>query len=300
MSKYVPDIISHRWVIIASQRLARPDQNGNAKKGTAKSKKKQICVFCEGNEDLSPTEVFRVGRGEVNKPGWKVRVITNKYPITDYHEVIVHSPDHAKNIEELTEQQIENILISYRERFNFHRKTGQVLIFCNNGEHAGASINHPHSQMVVIPTQINLDTLAKEPLNNIVQDTKYFTSYCPDFSQWPYEVWIAPKVGKGKFGDMNDDQLKEMATVMSKTMRQLKKIFIHHQLSDMDFAYNYYIYPGHDWYLRIIPRFIHRAGFELGTGLNVNIVDPSEASLELRGIESRIVSILNKLKAKAK
>lgn len=300
MSKYVPDIVSHRWVIIASQRLARPDQNGNSKKGKSQSKKKQVCVFCEGNEGLSPAEVYRVGKGEVNKPGWKVRVISNKYPITDYHEVIVHSPDHTRNIEELTEQQIENILISYRERFNFHRKTGQVLIFCNNGEHAGASINHPHSQMVVIPTQINLDTLAKEPLNNIVHDTKYFTSYCPDFSQWPYEVWIAPKAGKGKFGDLTDDQLKEMATIMSKTMRQLKKIFNHHQLSDMDFAYNYYIYPGHDWYLRIIPRFIHRAGFELGTGLNVNIVDPSEASLELRGIESRIVSILNKLKSQTK
>ncbi len=68
----------------------------------------------------------------------------------------------------------------------------------------------------------------------------------------------------------------------------------------MDFAYNYYIYPGHNWYLRIIPRFVHRAGFELGTGLNVNIVDPAEASLELRGIESRIVSVLNKLKARSK
>ncbi|MFZ2206919.1 MAG: hypothetical protein WA061_06285 [Microgenomates group bacterium] len=297
MSKYVPDVISHRWVIIASQRLARPDQNGKGAKST-KSKGKKVCIFCEGNEALTPTEVFRVGKGNVNKPGWKVRVVTNKYPITDYHEVIVHSPDHAKNIEDLTEKQIENIFIAYRERFNYYRKSGQVLIFCNNGEHAGASINHPHSQMVVIPTQINLDTLAKEPLNNVVQDTKFFTSYCPDFSQWPYEVWVAPKEGKGKFGDLSDEQIAELSAVMHKTMRQLKKIFHSHQLTDMDFAYNYYIYPGHDWYLRIIPRFIHRAGFELGTGLNVNIVDPAEASLELRGIESRIVSILNKLKAK--
>jgi UDPglucose--hexose-1-phosphate uridylyltransferase len=298
MSKYVPDVISHRWVIIASQRLARPDQNGNKAK-RSKLNAKKVCVFCEGNEALTAAEVFRVGRGDINKPGWKVRVVTNKYPITDYHEVIVHSPNHKKNIEELSEKQIENILTAYKDRFNYYRKTGQVLIFCNSGEHAGASINHPHAQLVVIPTQINLDTLAKEPLNNVVQDTKYFTSYCPDFSQWPYEVWIAPKEGKGRFGDLNNDQLAEMAHVMSNTMRQLKKIFNHHQLSDMDFAYNYYIYPGHEWYLRIIPRFIHRAGFELGTGLNVNIVDPAEASLELRGIESRIVSILNKLKNKS-
>jgi len=297
MSKYVPDVISHRWVIIASQRLARPEE----KKLKAKSQKLKAkkCPFCEKNESITPSEVFRIGKGETNNPGWKVRVVTNKYPITDYHEVIIHSPNHQKNIEELSPKHISLILHAYKERFNFYRKTGQVLIFCNSGAHAGASQDHPHAQLVVIPAQINLDTLAKEPLNNVVQDTKYFTTYCPDFSQWPYEVWIAPKEGKGKFGDLNDEQLEEMALLMSQTMKQLKKIFKSHPLSDMNFAYNYYIYPGHEWYLRIIPRFVHRAGFELGTGLNVNIVDPAEASLELRGIESKIVGILNKLKAKS-
>lgn len=295
MSKYVPDIVSHRWVIIASQRLSRPDQTGKKD-----SKKKGECLFCEGNEISTPMEVFRIGKGEVNKPGWKVRIITNKFPITDFHEVIIHSPDHTKNIEELSEKQIGLILRAYKTRFNYYRKMGQVLIFCNNGEHAGASIKHPHSQLVVIPNQINLDTLGKEPLNNIVQDTKSFTTYCPDFSQWPYEVWVGPKDNKGRFGDLTDEQLDEMAVIMRQTLKQLKKIFDDHKLTNMDFAYNYYIYPGHDWYLRIIPRFIHRAGFELGTGLNVNIVDPAEASLELRGIESKIVSILNRLKQKSK
>ena len=294
MSKYVPDVISHRWVIIASQRLARPEE-------TTKTKgKKKVCAFCEGNESLTPDEVFRIGKGEQNEQGWKVRVIKNKYPITDYHEVIIHSPNHENNIESLTEKQIGLVLRAYKERFNFYRKMGQVLIFCNSGEHAGASIQHPHSQLVVIPGQINLDTLAKEPLNNIVQDTKYFTTYCPDFSQWPYEVWIAPKEGKAKFGDLEDEVLDEMAHLMSQTMKQLRKIFDGHKLTNMAFAYNYYIYPGHEWYMRIIPRFVHRAGFELGTGLNVNIVDPAEASLELRGIESKIVGILNRLKQQAK
>lgn len=298
MSKYVPDIISHRWVIIAPQRLARPDEIVGTKAKSSKLKAGK-CSFCEKNEALTPTEVFRIGKGEPNKPGWQVRVITNKFPITDYHEVIVHSPDHSKNIEELSEKQMGLILRAYKARFNYYRKMGQVLIFCNCGEHAGASIKHPHAQLVVIPGQINLDTLAKEPLNNIVQDTKSFTTYCPDFSQWPYEVWITPKDSRGRFGDLTDEQLDEMAGIMRGTMRQLKKIFDGHKITNMDFAYNYYIYPGHEWYLRIIPRFVHRAGFELGTGLNVNIVDPADASLELRGIESKIVGILNKLKKKS-
>jgi len=301
MSKYVPDVVSHRWVIIASQRLSRPDQTGKSTKGRrSPSGRKNKCLFCEDNESSSPSEVFRIGKGEINKPGWKVRVVTNKFPITDFHEVIIHSPDHMKNLEELPEKQIGLVLRAYKARFNYYRKMGQVLIFCNNGEHAGASIKHPHSQLVVIPGQINLDTLGKEPFNNVVQDTKFFTTYCPDFSQWPYEVWVAPKDNKGRFGDLSDEALDEMAMILRQTLKQLKKIFDSHKLTNMDFAYNYYIYPGHDWYLRIIPRFIHRAGFELGTGLNVNIVDPAEASLELRGIESKIVGILNRLKQKSK
>ena len=46
--------------------------------------------------------------------------------------------------------------------------------------------------------------------------------------------------------------------------------------------YNFYIYHGPDWYLRIIPRLVHREGFELGTGLSVNIVDPSVAAQEYK------------------
>lgn len=296
MSKYVPDIISHRWVIIASSRLSRPEESHTTSK--QKKKKKPPCVFCEHNENISPTEVYRIGKGKANEPGWKVRVISNKYPITDYHEIVIHSPDHEKNIEDLTKLQVNNILLAYRERFRFYRKVGQVLIFCNNGEQAGASIQHSHSQLVVIPSQINLDTLAKEPISNVVSDTPNFISYCPDFSQWPYEVWITPKDSSGKFADLTDVQVEEMAGVLQRLIKQLKKIYADHKISNIPFAYNFYIYPGHSWYLRIIPRFVYRAGFELGTGLNVNIVDPSEAALELRGIESKIIGVLSKLKKK--
>ena len=56
-------------------------------------------------------------------------------------------------------------------------------------------------------------------------------------------------------------------------------------LSDNTFVYNYYIYHGQNWFIRIIPRFIHRAGFELGTGLNGNVVDPVEAAEEIKAIK---------------
>ena len=294
MSKYVPDILSHRWVIIAASRLARPDNlNG-------KSKKKSGCPFCPGHEEVTPGEVFRMGKGEKDKKGWDVRVIPNKYPITDYHEVIIHSPYDNKDIEHLPVSHVELILKTYRERFNYYRKKGQVLIFCNHGEGSGASIHHPHSQLVVIPSQINLDTLTREPLNNIVEDNTYFYTYCPDFSQWPYEIWISPKAEGQHFGDLTDEHIKDFATLLKKTLMQLERIYKENSFGTNSFGYNYYIYPHHNWYLRIIPRFVHRAGFELGTGLNVNIVDPTTAALEYRGIGSKMETLLERLRKKAR
>lgn len=288
MTKYVPDISSRRWLIVAPQRIVKPEDNG---------KKKHVCHFCPGHEKLSPNEVYRIGEGEKNKPGWKVRVVANKFPITDMHEVIIHSPYHDKDIIDLPVNYTVNILKAYRERFNFHRKNGQVLIFCNHGEHAGASLDHPHSQLVVIPPQINLDSLTREPLNNVVSENKFFQVYCPDFSQWPYELWISPKTEKTFFGDITDVEMKDLADIFHKLLKQMYKIYKESHFS-MPYGYNYYISPKENWYLRIIPRFIHRAGFELGTGLSVNIVDPTDAALAYKGINPKVNEVLLKLKSK--
>lgn len=286
MSKYVPDISSHRWVIISPQRLNRPGGNG---------KKHHICPICEGHEKETPPEVLRFGKGEPNKPGWKVRVIPNKFPITDLHEVIVHSPDHEKDLEALSVEHVGQVLKAYRERYNFYKKRGQVMIFCNHGEHAGASLTHPHSQLVVIPSQINLDTLTREPLNNLVDGNKFFNVYCPDFSQWPYEVWLSPKIDGKVFGDINDEEIADLANLLQMILRRMKKIYDHNKLTNAPFGYNYYMYPKENWYMRIIPRFVDRAGFELGTGLSVNIVDPIDAMFEYRGMEENVGHVLKKL-----
>lgn len=289
MSKYVPDISTRRWVTVSPQRIGRPEDNGE-------HKKKKVCPFCEGHEKETPPEVLRLGGGEKDSPGWKVRIVPNKYSITDIHEVVIHSPFHEKDIAMLTSNHVELIFHAYRERYNFYRKKGQVLIFCNHGEIAGASLNHPHSQIVVIPPQINLETLGREPLTNIVSSSKRFTVYCPDFSQWPYEVWIAPKKNDTVFGDIADDEIDELVGLIQGMVKRLIHIYDEHKVSTNHFGYNFYIYHKENWYIRIIPRFVNRAGFELGTGLYVNIVDPVEAALELRGVEKKMIGVLKKLK----
>ena len=195
MSKYVPDISSRRWVIIADNRVDRPDENEKKDETT------KVCPFCPGNEHMTPTEIYRVGGGKAGEEGWDVRVIPNKYPITDFHEVIIHSPFET-DLHHLPKDHIVKVFQTYRERFLANEKKGQVMIFCNRGEHAGASILHPHTQLVVLPNQINMSTLIREPMDNIVMENTFFNIYCPDFSQWPYEAWIAPKTEGRLFSEI--------------------------------------------------------------------------------------------------
>lgn len=287
MAKYVPDIGSHRWVIISPSRSSRPDES--VKSDIGKSVPSSTCPFCVGNEAVTPPEVYRIGEGEKDKPGWAVRVVPNKFTITDIHEVIIHSPDDEHDIDMLPLEQVTKVLTAYRDRYRAHENDGQVLIFCNHGFHAGASLKHPHSQLVVVPSQINLDAVSIEPFQNIVEENTYFLTYCPDFSQWPLEVWIAPKIAGSKFGDVTDAELPDLGEVLQ---RALKKISILLKSPDVPlkqanepFVFNYYIYHGVNWFIRIIPRAIHRAGFELGTGLNVNVIDPTDAAKLLREVE---------------
>lgn len=240
------------------------------------------CPFCPGNEKMTPPEVFR-WKNNHSASEWLVRVVPNKYPITDIHEVIIHSPDHKKDIVNLAKEQVEILLRVFRERSRSLSKNGQVLIFNNQGMAAGPSLSHPHSQIVVIPKQIKLDVLSLEPMENVVFKTKSLVAYCPEFSQWPYEVWIAKKecFRPGHepgclFQTISGSDIRELAGLIQKILGRLFKLF-------PQLAYNFYISPVGCWYLRIIPRLTERAGFELGTGLHVNVVEPKEAAEALRG-----------------
>ena len=143
---------------------------GRFRKNAAKA---AVCPFCPGNESLTPPEVYRIGPGVADSPGWQVRVVPNKYPITDVHEVIIHSSSDTDDVEKLSVDHVAKILTCYRDRYRAHEADGQVLIFCNHGFHAGASLKHPHSQLVVVPKQINLDALSREPITSVVEENTF-------------------------------------------------------------------------------------------------------------------------------
>jgi len=286
MAKFIPDVKSKRWVVIASERAVRPfERKGKGKREGLVFKKGywylRTCPFCLGNENKTPPEIYR-WKNRSDNSYWSVRVVPNRYPITDCHEVIIHSPDHKKDIVDLSLSHVEILLKVYRERYRILTKDGHVLICNNTGAASGASLVHPHSQVVVIPRQITLDVIPLEPCRNVVEENKYFTTYCPDFSQWPYEVWIAQTAclqgiheDGCLFETITDEQIKDLARILQNILRRLTKLF-------PSLSYNFYISPFPCWYLRIIPRLTERAGFELGTGLHVNFVDPVKAAQDLR------------------
>ncbi len=285
MPNYIPDLTKTHWLISNPARTTRTGMDG----------KPFRCPFCSGNEADTPPEVFRTGRGEANKPGWEIRVVPNLFPITETHEVIIHSPDHDKNVEELSSDQIENIIETYINRFNFLKDKGKVFIFSNQSLISGASLEHSHSQISVVPNDIPTDTLPAQPIVNIIEQIGEFVSYCPDYSEWAYETWIRENPNNklqmtnefqiSNFKDLNETQIKDLAGILQSTILKLKKIHDGNpHYSKKPFGYNFYIQPYENWYLRIIPRFMERAGFELSTGIMVNSVEAKKASEELKKV----------------
>jgi UDPglucose--hexose-1-phosphate uridylyltransferase len=283
MPNYIHDISKSRWMVSNPDRLSRTGMDGKSFR----------CPFCPGNEADTPPEIYRVGDGEANKPGWQIRVVPNMFPITEIHEVIIHSPDHEKNIEDFSLVQVENIIKTYINRFNFLKGKGKVFIFHNYSLVSGASLVHPHSQVSVVPNEIPSKTLAVQPIVNIVEQKGEFVSYCPDYSEWAYEIWIREitnyklqitnKLQISNFKDFNEKQISDLAKILQSSIIKLKKIHDSTpQYAKKTFGYNFYIPPGPDWYLRIIPRFMERAGFELSTGIMVNSVEAKKANEELK------------------
>jgi UDPglucose--hexose-1-phosphate uridylyltransferase len=168
------DPISGRWVIIAHERAKRPhDFKGEAQTTPSDG---GLCPFCEGQEDKTPPEIlaYRERGTRANGPGWRIRVVPNKFPalkvegqlekrgdgIYDQmagvgaHEVIIESPKHHVSMATLSDDNVREVLWVYRDRLvDLKRDTRLVhgMLFKNVGDAGGASLEHTHSQLIVTP-----------------------------------------------------------------------------------------------------------------------------------------------------
>ncbi len=261
-------------VIFAPERTKRPHEGD----------KDFVCPFCPGNEDLTPPEILRLG------DPWRIRVFPNKYPFAEIHEVIVESPDHTSDIDNFSVEHTEDIIRVWMERMKFYRERDYTLLFRNYGKFSGASILHPHSQLVSLIFVPDIPMREAEVLRsekcllcnfekNFFHLGKDILIGVPKVSSHPREFWIFPREHIKNFYDQHG--IRDLSEILIKSVRFIKmfwgitdyNIIVHSAPRDFDYH----------WHIEVIPRKGHLAGFEFGTGVFINHHLPRRIYEDLKG-----------------
>jgi UDPglucose--hexose-1-phosphate uridylyltransferase len=342
MSEIRRDRINNKYVLIAPERLHRPDIH---KKCTKRESLKGNCPFCEGNESLTPSEIFAVRDNEADKPGWRCRVVPNLYKAVQIesvvkssrngvfetrsgvgaHEIIIDSPCHKCNFDTLHVENIKDWLNTISFRVNDLKNDKRLIylsIFKNYGVTAGATQEHPHTQLIALPImpgsqqhflERNLkyykrhgrgkleDILANElsHKSRIVNQIGDFISFCPFASSFPFEVMIAPIRTIPTIDCCSMDDFMDLSMLIKDTFKRLKN-----QLGDFDYNLSIkipplnsnfeneefmpYIAKNFRFYMGITPRIYRLGGFEISLDMIINPLAPEEAAKLLR--ESKLAT----------
>lgn len=323
------DLVTGDWILYSPGRAQRPAD-------IIKDKKAREVVpvagcplenpQASGNSD--PSLLYPGTKGD-----WAVQVLPNKYPAVDERQIISvwekHGPyfvlpgfgrhdlvitrDHFHNFADLTEEEANLVFRAFKERYHMFIEEGKYLayvsIFHNWGQAAGASLFHPHYQIIalpIVPPHIAHSlrgsndyfkehhacvhcVVIKQELQDkarVIFEDKFSIAFAPYISRTPFELRIFPKQHSSYFEDALPQEITSMVGALQKSLRLL-----HDKLKDPD--YNFYIHTapiqdksksGHyHWHIEIQPKISIQAGFELGTGIDINVVDPDLAAGFLLG-----------------
>jgi UDPglucose--hexose-1-phosphate uridylyltransferase len=322
------DPITGRWVIVATDRAKRPS---DFTRESYEPKGGRFCPFCPGNETKTPPELLVFGRnGSRNLADWTLRVVPNKFPalrvegdltregeglydkITGVgaHEVIIETPDHMSTLSTMPEKRVEDLFWAFRERLIDLRRDVRlrhILLFKNHGERAGATLEHPHSQLIalpVIPKRVQeeidgakrhyefkercvfCDILRQERTDaeRIIIETDHFLAFAPYAARFPFETWLLPKQHASHFDTISPTAMQNLASVMQRLLQKIDKTLekpaynlVVHTAPIQDPALVHY-----HWHIELIPKLTNVAGFEWGSGFYINPTPPEEAAKFLR------------------
>jgi UDPglucose--hexose-1-phosphate uridylyltransferase len=323
------DPIVGRWVIIATERARRPNQFRRAEDPPG-----GLCPFCPGHEDKTPAEVYVSGRPAVpaNTTGWKVRVVPNRYPalmiegdldreavgIYDQmngvgaHEVVIETPEHARDLSELSDAEVTEVLFAFKARvldLKNDQRFRYVLIFKNHGSAAGATLEHTHSQLIALPVTprqvvdeidgarrhhehrercIYCDIVGQERKDRtrLVFENEEFVVFEPWAPRSPFETWIVPRRHESNFEAEPKERLAYAAQALRVTLAKLMTGLGRP-------AYNFMVHSNplrdaasasYHWHIEVVPALTQVAGFEWGSGFHINTVPPEEAADFLRKV----------------
>ncbi|MGC9070254.1 MAG: galactose-1-phosphate uridylyltransferase [Elusimicrobiales bacterium] len=299
------DVFSSAWVILSDERGRRPNDYLNPD---------TRCPFCYGNESDTPPSVF-----ERKKDGkWYIRVVRNKYPalvdvrrdslikeeifrkhfFSGVHEIIIETPEHDKKIHEI--EHLDEILEVFAGRMRkLYSKKGikYVMLFRNYGKNAGATLRHPHSQIIalpLVPTRIleekksfleYYDRKKRCLMCDVIESeikikkrvfyiNDSFIAFAPFASRFNFEIWISPlKHIPDYYNEKNFDLLCDV----------IRKVFsaLHNSIAEVSYNIIFHTSPHNfrdfHWHMEILPKLAMPAGFEWGSGFYINSISPEKA-----------------------
>ena len=323
------DPVTGRWVIISIDRQKRPN---DFRIERAVVIGREHCPFCPGHESMTPPEVmaYRQNGGAPNGPGWDVRVVPNKYPALQVegtfdragdgmldrmngigaHEVIIETPHHDRTLASMSEPEIVQVLWAFRERMlDLQRdiRLKHVLIFKNHGAGAGATLEHPHSQLIALPIVpdfvreevdgarrhfaikercVFCDIIAQDLTDGrrIVFDNADAVALAPYAPRFAFETWLMPKRHGARFEEAARHEYEGIARLLKPLLQRMDRalesppfnVILHSAPFGDDTANAYH------WHLEILPKLTRVAGFEWGTGFYINPTPPEDAADFLR------------------
>lgn len=324
-SEFRKDVVSGDWVIISPNRKKRPDQL--SKKEKRKRVSKTNCPF-ENPQQSGNGKPF-IAYPDLKD--WKIQVIANKFPAlkhkkicpilrdygpysvmnaNGYHDIVI-TRNHYDNFPRLNPKDAAELFKVFKNRykmFSEHDCLKYVFIFHNWGPKAGASLFHPHYQIVslpIIPPDVSRSLYGSlryyqekgecvhcamiayelKEKKRIIYENDEAVVFAPFVSKEPFELRIFPKNHLPYFENTDDKDMDGIAEALQAALLKLEK-----RLGDPD--YNFFIHTAplidknmhfhYHWHIEVVPKFQVSAGVEIGTGIEVTIVDPDEAAKILR------------------
>jgi len=337
ISELRQDPVTGDWVVVATGRAHRPNEYAR-RRVAERSQPKSSCPF----ERLLPEAVLAYDtRGERVTPtagvrpslerSWWIEVVLNKYPAfvpttvcpvpraigpyhwqdgVGFHEVVV-TRDHQRSIARMTTAEVAMVLRAYRDRYlvlKNEKCVRFISIFHNHGREAGATVSHPHSQIIAIPVIppdvarslrgsrgyyrrhrrcVHCVMLEFERRQGwrIIHENEAFLVICPYVSRQAFEIRIFPKRHEPAFEAASEDELRAAADALQTALAKLAR-----GLNNP--AYNFFIHtaptarggraPYYHWHIEIIPKTAIWAGFEIATGIEIATISPESAAAFLR------------------
>ncbi len=318
MGELRKDYLRDSWVIISPKRGNRPKQFITS----ARRKDDRNCSFCRGNESMTPPETYRVEEGKK----WIIRCFPNKFPAVSeeetprlkmvneflryehaygWHEVMVDSPWHNKQLSDLPVEHIRKVLQAYSDRvaeLSRNKDIKYVAVFKNYESEAGTSIIHSHSQLIaynhvsrVVLEEVNAVAAYQRKnkscpyckiwrmeagLNDrLAFENKRAIAFAPYASRHPYELALFPKRHVHNITELKDNELLAIARIIKDSLVKLKKLRAPYNM----YLHNAPIEEELHFHIKINPRTSIFGGFELATGTIINTVAPEDAAKFYRG-----------------